>query len=134
MGSPYGSCTGESAEVGLLMDFTKGWIKEFQEKAWSILATGVGGGSQEEQVLFVTVLFQNLVSPDVVCVPFEIHQSMETMPASPWDFVGTATEEVFLNAPAQKVVTEEPWPKTRKIGAGAMVPGGLGPKLVASGQ
>merc|ERR1719262_1306548 len=74
--APYGKCTGDTPEISLLMDFVQGWIAEFVQRAWDVLENGVGAGSKDEQILFVTVLFQNLCDPNVACVPYEIAQSM----------------------------------------------------------
>lgn len=93
--SPYGSCTGTTPEESLLMDFMTGWILDFVARAWDVLERGVGSGSKDEQILFVTVLFQYLCDPAVFCVPFEIHQSMESLPSTPWDFIGKTVEKVF---------------------------------------
>merc|ERR1712232_59050 len=147
--SPYGSCAGESPEVSLLMDFMTGWISEFVQRAWDVLERGIGASgaaSKDEQILFVTVLFQNLCDPSVACVPFEIHQSMESLPSNPWDFIGKTVEQVFENeimVAAQREAAKleapaaEPYAKKRKVesfGSAPFKPGGVGPKLIATGQ
>jgi hypothetical protein len=142
--SPYGSCTGETPEVSLLMDFLTGWITDFVGRAWDVLERGVGAGSKDEQILFVASLYQSLCDPTVMCVPFEIHQSMESLPANPWDFIGKTVEQVFLTAETSAAgraatqavkATDEPWSKKRKVeGFGPLTPGSVGPKLITTGQ
>lgn len=108
--APYGSTTAELPQLALLQDFVKGWMSDFVGRAWDVLAHGVGSGSatRDEQILFLTVLFQNLTA--AACLPHDLTVLIETPPPSPWAFIAVSAEAVF----AEIDVAEEQAAKRRK--------------------
>lgn len=114
--APYGTSAGDTPELGILQDFVKGWMSDFVGRAWDVLENGMG--EKDEQLLFVTVLFQNLTDPAVACLPSDIVASLEgNIPASPWDYIGRTTEEVFQEVAAQGAAGGGggPWKKAKKM-------------------
>lgn len=97
MKSPYGSTIAETSELAWLQDFVRGWMSDFVTRAWDVLQHGIGAGSptRDEQVLFVTVLFQNLTSAENAALPFELTTRINNPPPTPWAFVAECTETVF---------------------------------------
>merc|ERR1712032_965877 len=89
-----------SAELGMLQDFVKGWMVEFVTLAlWDILdkgiATSQGRANRGDQVLFLTVLFQNLTDARNAALPHELTSLIETPPPSPWQFISECSETVY---------------------------------------
>merc|ERR1711879_105660 len=78
--APWGSTQADTAELAVLQDFVKGWMTEFVNRAWEVVENGCNSNSKDEQVLFLTVLFQNLTDATSVCVPLEIQKSLNSMP------------------------------------------------------
>ncbi|CAK0848872.1 unnamed protein product [Prorocentrum cordatum] len=75
--APYGTNAAETPELGMLQDFVQGWMFEFVKNAHDVLNSGVAGEgssrtSRDEQVLFVTVLFQNLCDSKNACLPSDL--------------------------------------------------------------
>lgn len=97
--APYGSTAADSADMGMLQDFVKGWMFEFCMIAREILMYGVGSiedkPSRGDQILFVTVLFQNLTDARNAALPHELTSLIETPPPSPWAFIAESAEAVF---------------------------------------
>lgn len=116
--APYGTSDAASHEEQLLKDFTRGWIVEFLGKAWDVLESGTTATSRDEQVLFLTVLFQSLTDPANCCIPQDIVNTLATgMPAHPWPFVAEAVEAAFTAAePVAGAPTGEPMAKRRNVG------------------
>merc|ERR1712087_381223 len=97
--APYGTTAAETAEMSMLQDFVKGWMQELVNRAWDILENGIpssgGTASREEQILFLTVLFQNLTDAANAALPHELTSVIETPPPTPWGFVAECAENVF---------------------------------------
>jgi hypothetical protein len=98
--SPYGSTENESPELAVLQDFVKGWMTDFVLNAqWDCLGQGLADTSKESQVSTVSVLFQNLLDPNVACMPAEIATEVTNtlggLPASPWPFLDECSLQVF---------------------------------------
>jgi len=98
--APYGTNAAETPEVGMLQDFVKGWMFEFVHRAHDVLTYGISGdgsskSEKDEQVLFVTVLFQNLCDAKNVCLPNDLTSLVAAPPAHPWAFVAECAETVF---------------------------------------
>jgi len=98
--APFGTCQADKPEAGLLCDFVKGWMGEFVNRGWDILENGVGG--REEQVVFVTNLFQILCHPERNCLPHDLVASLDTPLPPNWPFVAQTAIEIFLEADAPK--------------------------------
>jgi len=103
--APYGTTTNDSAELAVLQDFVKGWITSFVSKAWDVLESGLpSGGDRDSQIASTSVLFQNLLNPDVACMPHEIASEVTNvlggLPASPWPYVDECCKSVFTELDA----------------------------------
>jgi len=96
--APFGTCQADKPEAGLLCDFVKGWMSVFVGRGWDILENGVGG--REEQVVFVTNLFQILCHPERNCLPHDLVASLDTPLPPNWPFVAQTAIEIFLEADA----------------------------------
>merc|ERR1712083_277344 len=77
-----------------------GWMVEFVTLAlWDILDKGIatsgGRANRGDQVLFLTVLFQNLTDARNAALPHELTSLIETPPPSPWTFIAETAETVF---------------------------------------
>lgn len=104
--APYGTTTNDSPELAVLQDFVKGWMKEFCDRAWDVLEHGCPGeASREASISLLAVLFQNLLDPNVACMPHEIASevanSLGGLPASPWPFIDEAANAVYAESEAQ---------------------------------
>jgi hypothetical protein len=97
--APYGTNVAETPELGMLQDFVRGWMFEFVKRSHGVLTYGVasddGKASKDEQVLFVTVLFQNLCDTKNVCLPNDLTSLIPSPPTHPWAYVAEAAEAVF---------------------------------------
>lgn len=95
--APFGSTTADSAELGMLQDFVKGWMSQFCTVARDVLTQGIGDGKPQrgDQILFLTVLFQNLTDARNAALPHELTSLIVTPPPSPWSFIAETAEEVF---------------------------------------
>merc|ERR1712187_12651 len=98
--APYGSTTADTAELGMLQDFVKGWMTEFLTLAsWDVMKYGIetsgGKPSKGDQILFMTVLFQNLTDARNAALPHELTSLIETPPPSPWAFIAETADSVF---------------------------------------
>jgi len=98
--APYGTHAAETPELGMLQDFVRGWMFEFVKSAQDVLSVGAAGEgsnrtSRDEQVLFVTVLFQNLCDSKNACLPSDLTSLIPVPPPTPWSFVAECTEAVF---------------------------------------
>merc|ERR1712032_1248555 len=107
MGAPYGTNVAETPELGMLQDFVKGWMFEFVHRAHDILNYGCSGDgssktSKDEQVLFVTVLFQNLCDSKNACLPSDLTSLIPVPPTHPWSFVAECAETVFSDVATAK--------------------------------
>merc|ERR1712190_210327 len=102
--APYGSHIAATQELGMLQDFVKGWITEFVERAWDVLFHGIGAGnaSRDEQLLFLTIVFQSLASPERACLPHDLVSLIPNPPANPWPFVAEAAHAVLVENEVNK--------------------------------
>mmetsp|Transcript_43107 Transcript_43107/g.91874 ORF Transcript_43107/g.91874 Transcript_43107/m.91874 type:complete len:343 (-) Transcript_43107:107-1135(-) len=100
--APFGSSEAETPELAMLQDFVKGWMYEFATRAHDVLNYGMGGAqaSRDQQVLIMTVLFQNLTNADNACLPHELTSVIETPPPMPWPFIAECAEAIFAEAGA----------------------------------
>merc|ERR1712032_32158 len=123
--APYGSTTADSAEIGMLQDFVKGWMMEFCTIGADVLKYGVGDGagnpSKGEQILFLTILFQNLTDARNAALPHELTSLIETPPPSPWAFIAECSEKVFTDIEEKE---KEKIMKAQQMAAGCMNFGG----------
>merc|ERR1712176_546414 len=97
----------------MLQDFVKGWMTEFLTIAsWDVMKYGIetsgGKPSKGEQILFLTILFQNLTDARNAALPHELTSLIETPPPSPWAFIAECSENVFTEVEAdnQKKILE----------------------------
>lgn len=124
--SNYGSSAAETPELGLLQDFVRGWMGEFVRRGWDVLENGIGNGSvaRDEQVLFVTVLFQTLTdAAGNACLPHDLTTQILVPPPSPWAYIGTCAEAVFADITAAEEQAQQAFkrPRTDKgMGKGKM--------------
>merc|ERR1711948_69746 len=51
--------------------------------------------SRDDQVLFLTILFQNLTDARNAALPHELTSLIETPPPSPWAFIAETADSVF---------------------------------------
>merc|ERR1719189_82048 len=130
MKAPYGTTAAETTEMCMLQDFVKGWMKDFVGRAYDIMAHGIGNGkaSRDEHVLFITVLFQHLTSPENACLPSDLTALIENPPPCPWPFIAECAEAIFT----EKDVAQQEWKKMRfsagcYMGKGAGLPPGAPP-------
>lgn len=93
----YNSSQAASAELQMLQDFVKGWIVEFVTRAWDVLQSSVP--ERDGQILFVATLFQQLVGPEMRCLPPEFARIMplDLAPPPNWPWVAQATEAIFAD-------------------------------------
>jgi len=112
--APYGTYTGSAPELNMLQDFVQGWMQEFAHSAWRELQA-TQGASKDEQVFFLTVLFQNLVEPQSACVPPQIKESLKEIPASPWPFIAECAEGIVTQAENKPEGLEWPSGKRQKV-------------------
>jgi len=105
--APYGQHVAEKAEFGLLQDFLKGWMSEFISRAWDVLENGVGG--RDEQVNFVTNLFQTLAHPERKCLPHDLLASLDSPPPASWSFVGEAVIAIFTENDMERPSKKQKW-------------------------
>mmetsp|Transcript_17254 Transcript_17254/g.49279 ORF Transcript_17254/g.49279 Transcript_17254/m.49279 type:complete len:361 (-) Transcript_17254:84-1166(-) len=112
--APYGSSTADTPEMGLLQDFIRGWMADFVGRSWDLLENGISGGNitVQEQVAFVTVLFQSLTDAGNACLPHELTAQISAPPPSPWPFIAQCAEGVFAAA----LSAEPRAPKRRRAG------------------
>merc|ERR1719253_862789 len=92
--SEWGGCPADTLEMGELQDFVKSWMADFVSRAWDILETGIGGGTQEH-LNFITTLFQFLTDPAVSCLPSELISKLESPPGENWPFILDAAVMIF---------------------------------------
>jgi len=110
--APFGSSLADTPELGQLQDFVRGWMSEFVRRGWDILENGIGSGAvtRDEQVLFVTVLFQTLTDAGNACLPHDLTSQIVTPPPSPWPYIATCAEAVFAEV---AVAEEQAWKRPR---------------------
>merc|ERR1712139_611501 len=85
---------------GLLQDFIKGWMTEFIGRAWDVLENGVGG--REEQINFVTNLFQTLAHPERSCLPHDLVAALQEHPMANWPFIAETCHTIFVEMEAER--------------------------------
>merc|ERR1712232_944728 len=112
LSASYGSSVAETPQMGMLQDFVKGWMLEFVMQTWTVLEHGIGATCRDEQVLFVTMLFQALCDPGVACLPHDIMSAVPAIPSAPWGYVAEAAEAVFREL--DSMTEEEPAFKKQK--------------------
>lgn len=95
--SPFGTHASEDPGVGMLMDFVKGWMAEFVNPGYTVLSMGIGNGaaSKPEQINFLVVLFQTLISPERACLPRQLLSMITTPLPTPWPFLKDCAERIF---------------------------------------
>jgi len=95
--APYGQTIGEHPAMAMVKDFVKGWMDDFVGRAWDIIENGTSASNENEQVLFVTVLFQHLCDPQMGCIPKEVVDQLEGgLPPSPWPYIASVAQEFFV--------------------------------------
>jgi hypothetical protein len=126
--SPWGLAQGEHAGLNMLQDFTYGWMRDFMHYGWDVLEQGIGQ-DKEQQIIFVTALFQTLVGPEMRAVPFAIVQMFEEeqgLPPSGWDFVASACQDISEGKHARperkKIVSWAHWKAPEDRGPPAKKP------------
>jgi hypothetical protein len=97
MKSPYGTNTalGETAGMCMLKDYVRGWMTEFVGKGWEVIVNGSTAATRDEQILFVTVLFQHLTDPNQHCLPREVVAQLDGLPDAPWSYIAETAEIIF---------------------------------------
>jgi len=106
--APFGSTVDslEDPSMRLLKDFVVGWMRDFIGRSYDIRENGVGPES-DQQMIFVTALFQQLVGPDLRCLPIELvsefgkPETAAFLPDAGWSFVAEQTELIFAEIEAQ---------------------------------
>jgi len=88
----FGTAEAETPELGMLQDFVKGWMQDFAHRGWDVIENGSGAQTQDEKVLFLTMLFQHLVDQKGACAPPELAAAA---PQAPWPYIATLSEAVF---------------------------------------
>lgn len=128
--APYGTTVAANAELGMLQDFVKGWMLEFCTLGGDLLKNGIGEGKNTpdrgEQILFLTILFQNLTDARNAALPHELTSLIETPPPSPWAFISECSEAVFNEVEAANAAKAAPtgwnaagWAAGAAVGAAA---------------
>merc|ERR1712187_757736 len=112
----------------MLQDFVKGWLAEFITIAkQDVLTYGIeanaGRVQKSDQILFLTVLFQNLTDARNASLPHELTSLIDTPPASPWAFIAESADSVFAIVEQKE---QEEAAKKAMGGMGAMGMGGGG--------
>merc|ERR1712039_784327 len=87
--------TGEAAGMCMLKDYIKGWMTEFAGRGWDVIQQGSTAATRDEQILFVTVLFQHLTDPNQGCLPREVVAQIDGLPPAPWSYIAEVAEEIF---------------------------------------
>jgi len=99
--APYGQTVGEHPAMAMVKDFVKGWMDDFVGKAWDVIENGTSASDKNEQVLFVTVLFQHLSDPKMGCIPKEVVDQIEGgLPPSPWPYIASVAQQIFMEIEA----------------------------------
>lgn len=99
--APYGSSQNGTPQVAQLEDFVKGWMTEFHIRAaWDVFTDGLPDNSQEKQIVYLSVLFQNLLDPGVACMPADIATDVANalggLPSSPWAYINECAAAVIF--------------------------------------
>lgn len=81
-----------SAEVASIKDFVHAFMKHFAHAGYSVLENGLQDTSKAGQAATLTMMFQQLLSPDSPCVPLSMQPSL---PAAPWSFIEECATEVI---------------------------------------
>merc|ERR1712187_300457 len=76
---------------------------------YGISAANAGRVQKSDQILFLTVLFQNLTDARNASLPHELTSLIDTPPASPWAFIAETVEGTFdeVDAAIQKAAQEK---------------------------
>lgn len=104
--APIGSSSAEDPSMQLLKDFVVGWMRDFIGRSYDIRENGVSPES-DQQMIFVTALFQQLVGPELRCLPIELvsefgkPETAEVLPDAGWGFIAEQTESIFAEIDAQ---------------------------------
>lgn len=118
--APFGSFPTEDPSTQLLKDFVLGWVRAFVGRGYHLLENVVSP-EKDQQMLFVTALFQQVVGPELRCLPIEIVQefgkpdSIGILPDASWPFVAEAVEAVFAEIDEQVAAAAVRPPKPAKI-------------------
>merc|ERR1712113_963640 len=70
--------------------------------SWGISSSEGSKPSRGDQILFVTVLFQNLTDARNAALPHELTSLIDTPPPSPWTFIAETAEAVFDEVDARE--------------------------------
>merc|ERR1712034_309295 len=100
-------------------------MTEFIGRSWDVLENGVG--ARDDQVNFVTNLFQTLSHPERSCLPHDLVASLQEHPPANWPFIAETCHTIFAerdtrtrNRRRQAVSTPGPrWVRCRPSPTGA---------------
>merc|ERR1712019_72539 len=81
----FGSIQAENHHLGMLQDFVYCWMQEFVGRAWDVLESGVG--ARDEQMNFLTQLFQTLTHPERCCLPHDLLRAGHLLWNAPCSFL-----------------------------------------------
>lgn len=119
MNADYGIGTGDTPEMGLVMDFTKCWMTTFASRSWLVLEQGISK-DKEEQFAFLTTLFQHVTDPKRLCLPNDLVSQPGAMPPEAWSFVSETSMSIVRGGDAEdgEFAAEDPFGESRKRKAG----------------
>jgi len=93
--APYGSHRiYENPEIGMLMDFVKGWMQDFTNRGVGVITSTADKG---QEVTWLAMLFQNLCSPERACLPHELTAMIKEPPKSPWPFIHECAMDCWMS-------------------------------------
>lgn len=101
LNAPWGSHGAPSAEglpsleLGLVKDFVKGWMVEFIKRAQLDVLPCVGQTS-EEQVTFVTLLFEFLTNSQTCAIPYDLVSSLTISLPEKWPFIHQSAMNIIM--------------------------------------
>lgn len=103
----YGASQAEDHHMGMLQDFVKSWMTEFVGRAWDVLENGVG--ARDEQMNFITQLFQTLAHPDRICLPHDLLAAVDNAPPASWPFIAETCILIFAEMDVEKPAKKKKW-------------------------
>lgn len=101
LNAPWGSHGAPSAEglpsleLGLVQDFVKGWMVEFIKRAQLDVLPCVGQ-TQDEQVTFVTLLFEFLTNSQTCAIPYDLVSCLTIALPEKWPFIHKSAMKVIM--------------------------------------
>merc|ERR1712034_24074 len=75
-------------------------MTEFIGRSWDVLENGVG--ARDDQVNFVTNLFQTLSHPERSCLPHDLVASLQEHPPANWPFIAETCHTIFAENDAHQ--------------------------------